>query len=190
MKPHVRVLGIDDSPFTFKEKDVVIIGAAVRLPNYLEGVLRTKVDMDGTDATDRLREMVRRSRYMENLAAILIDGIAVGGFNVIDIEALYTDLGIPVVTVTRDEPDIKSIEDVLKAKFSDWKKRLDLITGRDLHTVKTEHKPLYVQFVGTELSDVEELISKSTVLGALPEPIRIAHLIAAAIRTGESHGRA
>lgn len=186
----MRVLGIDDSPFTFKEKDVVVIGAAVRVPNYLEGVLKTKAEIDGTDATERLREMVVNSRYMENLAAVLVDGIAIGGFNVIDVEALYADLGIPIITITRDKPDIESIEEALKAKFSDWERRLDLITKMELHEVETEHKPLYVQFVGTELPDVEEIVSKSTVLGALPEPIRIAHLIATALRTGESHGRA
>lgn len=186
----MRVLGIDDSPFSFDEKDVVIIGAAVRLPNYLEGVLQTSSEVDGTDATDRIAEMVRRSRYMENLAAVLIDGIAVGGFNVIDIEALHDVIRIPVVTVTRDKPDIASIKEALKAKFSDWEGRLGLITRKELHKIETKHKPLYVQFTGTKIEEVEELISKSTVLGALPEPIRIAHLIAAGMRTGESHGRA
>lgn len=190
MKPHLRVLGIDDSPFSFKEEEVIVVGAAVRLPNYLEGVLKTTAKVDGKDATDRLREMIRRSRYMENLAAILIDGIAIGGFNVVDIDSLHADLGIPVATVTRKKPDLGSMEKVLKAKFPDWQKRLSLITRRELHRIETEHKPLYVQIVGMELPEIEKIIAKSTVLGALPEPIRMAHLIATAVRTGESHGRA
>lgn len=190
MKPHLRVLGIDDSAFSFSEKDVVVVGAVVRMPNYLEGVLKTTAEVDGTDATDRLQEMIGKSRYAENLAAILIDGIAVGGFNVIDIEALHENLGIPVATITRDDPDLKSMETALKAKFPDWKSRYDLIVRRELHMLETEHKPVYVQVVGEELGNIAEIISKSTVLGALPEPIRIAHLIATAIKTGESHGRA
>ncbi len=58
MKPHLRVLGLDDSAFSFDEKEVVVVGAVVRLPNYLEGVLKTTVEVDGTDATERLAEMI------------------------------------------------------------------------------------------------------------------------------------
>ncbi|MCK4443731.1 MAG: DUF99 family protein [Thermoplasmata archaeon] len=190
MKPHPRVLGIDDSAFSFEEDEVVVVGAVVRIPNYLEGVLKTTVEVDGTDATERLVEMIGGSRYVKNLALILIDGIALGGFNVIDIEVLHSELGIPVATVTRDEPDLESMETALKAKFSDWEKRYDLIVRTELNRVETEHKPVYVQVIGEELENVKNLIAKSTVLGALPEPVRMAHLIATAIKTGESHGRA
>jgi endonuclease V-like protein UPF0215 family len=190
MKPHLRVLGIDDSAFSFDEDEVVVVGVVVRLPNYLEGVLTTTSDVDGSDATDRLKEMIARSRYAENLAAILIDGIAVGGFNVIDIESLHADLGTPVATVTRDEPDLESMKTALKAKFPDWERRFGLITNAELHEVATQHKPLYVQVVGEDIEYIKEIITKSTVLGSLPEPIRMAHLIATAIKSGESHGRA
>jgi endonuclease V-like protein UPF0215 family len=190
MKPHVRVLGIDDSAFSFDEDDVVIVGAVVRMPNYLEGVLKTTAEVDGSDATERLVEMIGGSRYAENLAAIMIDGIAVGGFNVIDIRGLHEELGVPVATVTRDEPDLRSMQAALKAKFPDWERRYELIVCTELNRVETQHKPVYVQVVGEELVNIKELITRSTVLGALPEPIRIAHLIATAIKTGESHGRA
>ncbi len=190
MKPHLRVLGLDDSAFSFDEQEVVVVGAVVRLPNYLEGVLKTTVEVDGTDATERLAEMVGGSRYGENLAAIFIDGIALGGFNIIDIEALNSDLHTPIVTVTRDKPDLESMKTALKAKFEDWERRFELISKTELHEVETEHKPLYVQVVGEDLDIIKGIIAKSTVLGALPEPVRMAHLIATAMKTGESHGRA
>ena len=183
-------MGIDDSAFSFDEDEVVVVGAVVRMPNYLEGVLKTTADVDGSNATERLVEMIGGSRYAENLAAVMIDGIAVGGFNVIDIEALHEELGIPVATVTRDEPDLASMLTALKAKFTDWNKRYNLIVSTKLNRVETKHKPVYVQVVGEDLENIKDLIAKSTVLGALPEPIRIAHLIATAIKKGESHGRA
>jgi endonuclease V-like protein UPF0215 family len=190
MKPHVRVLGIDDSAFSFDEEEVVVVGAVVRLPSYLEGVLKTTVEVDGSDATERLIEMIGGSRYGENLAAVLIDGVALGGFNVIDIVSLHSRLGTPVVTVTRDRPDLESMKKAMKAKFQDWERKFEMISSTELHEVETEHKPLYVQAIGEDLQNVREIITKSTVLGALPEPIRMAHLIATAIKTGESHGRA
>lgn len=183
-------MGIDDSAFSFDEDEVVVVGAVVRMPNYLEGVLKTTADVDGSNATERLVEMIGGSRYAENIAAVMIDGIAVGGFNVIDIEALHEELGIPVATVTRDEPDLASMQTALKAKFADWNERYSLIVSTELNRVETKHKPVYVQVVGEDLENIKDLIAKSTVLGALPEPIRIAHLIATAIKKGESHGRA
>ena len=61
MKPHVRVLGIDDSPFKFGDEKALVVGALVRIPNYLESVMKTEVTVDGTDSTDQLVEMVVHS---------------------------------------------------------------------------------------------------------------------------------
>ena len=40
------------------------------------------------------------------------------------------------------------------------------------------------------LTEVQEALALTTVRGVLPEPLRVAHLIAAGIARGESHGRA
>ena len=41
MKKQVRVLGIDDSPFTFESKRALLVGVVARLPMYIEGIMRT-----------------------------------------------------------------------------------------------------------------------------------------------------
>ena len=56
--------------------------------------------------------------------------------------------------------------------------------------LKTAHNPIYVKFVGIELGDVKRIIKLATVQGALPEAVRVAHLIASGLVAGESHGRA
>jgi hypothetical protein len=47
-----------------------------------------------------------------------------------------------------------------------------------------------VQHVGIGFAELKSVIRKSTVRGALPEPIRVAHLIVTAFKRGESYGRA
>ncbi len=188
MKPQVRVMGIDDAPFSFEDQRVEVVGAMVRVPSYLEGILLSDVQVDGEDATERVCDMISRSRFKEGLALIMVDGVAFGGFNVVDIEAMYESLSIPVATVTKKQPDIQSMERALRARFSDWRERLEIIKRSTLHRVRTPHKPLYVHAVGMVMQDVKELIGRSTVRGALPEPLRIAHLIATAIKVGESKG--
>jgi len=190
MKPQSRVLGIDDAPFHFGDEGTAVVCAAVRLPQYLEGVMVGSVAVDGTDANDVLVRILRGSRYAEGLSLIFVDGVALGGFNVVDIDLLNRELGIPIVTVTRDQPDIPAMILALQKKFGDWERRAEIIRRKKLQRVSTGHKPIFVTSAGIATSELREAIEMSTVRGVLPEPIRIAHLIATAIAKGESHGRA
>ncbi len=190
MKPQSRVVGVDDSPFTFEEEQVILAGAVVRLPAYLEGVLVGTATVDGDDATERIAAMVGGSKFAEGASLVLLDGGAVGGFNVVDVDALAEALALPVATVTRRAPDMGAIETALKAKFEDWETRLERLTRHPLREVETSHNPLYVQCVGIEPQEAEWAIRRSTVRGVVPEPLRVAHLVATAVKRGESHGRA
>lgn len=188
MKPQVRVLGIDDAPFEFEDETVALVGVVVRLPAYVEGILVSQVTVDGADATETVVQMVGGSRFHEGLALVMTDGVAFGGFNVVDIRAIHEALAVPVATVTKKEPDMGAIETALRSRFADWERRLEIIQRSVPRRVDTPHKPLYVDSVGMPEGDVETLLRRSTVRGALPEPLRIAHLIATALKAGESKG--
>lgn len=190
MKDQVRVLGIDDGPFVFDQMDVPVVGALLRLPGYIEAVMRTSITVDGTDSTSVLVKMINSSRYKEQVKLVLIDGIALGGFNVIDIDELHKETGLPIATVTRERPDMERIERALRAHFSDWEDRWNTINRRALKSVSTNFNPLCVSSVGIDEEDLSQLIGACTVRGALPEPLRVAHLIATAIGRGESKGDA
>ncbi len=190
MKTKSRFLGIDDAPFRFDDEFVPVVGVVVQAPSYIEGVLTTLARVDGWDATDRIVSMVRGSRYRAGLSMILVDGTAVGGFNLVDVDALHEAAGVPVVTVTRRRPDVAAIETALKRRFDDWDVRLRLLKKHAIEPMPTRHTPLFVTYVGASRNEVREALALTTVRGALPEPLRIAHLIAAAIVRGESHGRA
>jgi hypothetical protein len=189
MKQQIRVLGIDDSPFKFKDERALVVGALVRVPNYLEGLMKTEVAVDGTDATAELLGMVTRSRYRDQIKAVMIDGIAVAGFNVIDVEALHASLKIPVITVTRDRPDFGKMEAALRKYFDDWKQRYELISKLELIEIGTEHKPVYACGPGLGRAEIEKLVRMTTIRGSIPEPLRIAHLVSTAMVRGESYGR-
>jgi len=190
MKPNVRILGIDDAPFRFGDAETEAVGVVVRAPSYVEGVMMTHVAVDGRDATARLAAMIGRSRYRDNLALVLLDGAALGGFNVVDIAALHAETGVPVATVTRDEPDAAAIERALRARFPDADERLAVLRRQKISKVATAHKPIYVSAAGIGMRELAEAIKLCTVRGAIPEPIRIAHIVATAVKKGESHGRA
>ena len=190
MKTKSRFLGIDDAPFRFSDESVPVVGVVVQAPSYIEGVLTTLVSVDGTDATERIGRMVRSSRYRAGLAMVLIDGTAVGGFNVIDVDSLHAGIDRPVVTVTRKKPDLGAMERALRRRFDDWEDRLRIIRRREVEPIRTSHGRVWVTYLGTSRSEVQEALALTTVRGVLPEPLRVAHLIAAGIMRGESRGRA
>ena len=190
MKPKSRFLGIDDGPFHFGDDEVPLVGVAVQAPAYIEAVLMGHAHVDGRDATERILGMIRSSRYREGLRMVFLNGIAVGGFNVIDLDALHDELDVPIATVTRRAPDLDAIRAALRRKFDDWEERWALIKDRRIEEVTTHHTPLHVTYVGASRADIVEAVALTTVRGALPEPLRLAHLVAAATVRGESHGRA
>ena len=190
VKSQIRVLGVDDGPFSFNDKYTLVVGVVMRGGSYLESVLSTRVSIDGLDSTHSLIEMINNSRYKDQIRTIMIDGIALGGFNVVDIEEIFRETSIPVITITRDKPDNEKIKVALKKNFADWEKRWGIISKFDLKCIKTKHNPIYVKHVGINDKEAEEIIRISTIRGVLPEPIRVAHLIASGIMRGESYGKA
>jgi endonuclease V-like protein UPF0215 family len=190
VKAQVRVLAVDDAPFRFDSEKVMVVGVVMRLPNYLEGVLRSECSVDGEDANQVLERMVAASRFKRQLKAVLIDGVALGGFNLVDIDSLHRAIDVPVITVTRDPPDLGRMESALRKHFPDWERRREVLTRKELLQVDTGHNPIYVSLAGIGYSEAEEIIKKSMVRGAVPEGLRVAHIIASGLAKGESKGKA
>jgi hypothetical protein len=146
--------------------------------------------VDGDDADDVILSMVNSSRFREQVRAIMIDGVALGGFNVVNIKTLSEALNAPVITVSRDQPDIGAIEKALKAHFPDWERRLSVIVQYDVREVKLPEGHAFISSVGIEDREADALVRRCTVRGCLPEPVRLAHHVATALVRGESKGKA
>ena len=190
MKRQIRILGIDDSPFTFNDKYSTVIGVVMRGGEYLECVLRDRVAIDGNEATAIIKRMIENTKHRQQLKLVMLDGVALGGFNIVNINELYGSTGLPVITITRDKPDFEKIKKALQNNFHDWKVRWEILKEGKLYTVKTSHNPIFVKCAGISIGEAEEIINLATIRGAIPEPIRVAHLIASGITRGESYGKA
>lgn len=190
IKPEIRILGIDDAPFTPHSREkVLIVGTVFRAGIWLDGVLSTHITVDGDDATEKIIEMVNFSRHKDQLGVIMLDGVTFGGFNVVDVQQIYELTGIPVIVVMRKIPDFKRIRRALK-RFSDYIKRWNriLIAGKVYLVQNSED--IFIQIQGISLEDAEKIVQLSSTRSSIPEPIRVAHLIASGVTTGESKGSA
>ncbi|MCL4347122.1 MAG: DUF99 family protein [Candidatus Thermoplasmatota archaeon] len=190
MKKHTRIAAFDDGKFTFREGTVPLVCIIARLPAYVEGAIVTKCTVDGMDATETVCAVIQKSRFREQIRAIMLDGIACGGFNVFDIDTIGDATALPVVCVTRRPPDITSIRAALSKHFDDWEYRYGLLTAHRSVQLKGKNWKLYATWRGMSEVDVRELIDSSIVRGNYPEALRQAHIFASALTSGESRGKA
>ncbi|MCK4714969.1 MAG: DUF99 family protein [Candidatus Aenigmarchaeota archaeon] len=177
---NVRVIGIDDSPFSRRQRECLLVGVVCRR-DVVEGVLSSWISVDGTDATDRIVGMVRYSRFAPQARCVMLNSIMVGGFNVVDIVRVGDELRVPVIAVTRKRPSRGAVEKALRKHFGDWRERMRLVrrAGR-VH----KHKKVYMQIAGIEPEGAKEIMDTYGI-----EPLRLANMIAGGVSTGESRGR-
>lgn len=179
------VIGFDDFPFERGHRGNVKIVGAVYLGRRLEGVLSAQIRRDGRNSTRVLTELIRKSKFYPSLQLIMLQGIALGGFNVVDIQALSQNLALPVLVVSRRKPNLKAIEAALgKVRGGQQKWRLVQKAGAIQHLAG-----VYVQCAGLTPKQAEQTIRRFAVHSRIPEPLRTAHLIAGGIATGQSRAR-
>ena len=185
-RSYSHVVGFDDAPFARDHRGDVPVVGAVFAGLRLEGVLSGKVRRDGTNAARHLAALVSRSKYAPQLQLVLLQGIALAGFNVVDLHELHERLAVPVMVVARKRPRLHKVRSALR-----------LIPGGERKWQIIERlgppEPLagvYVQRVGITKRDAERVIRRLAVHGSIPEPLRTAHLIAGGLTAGQSRGRA
>jgi len=63
IKKELRILGIDDGPFNkFRDKTVLVVATVFRGGSYIDGLLSTKVIIDGIDSTNKLIQIVKKNK--------------------------------------------------------------------------------------------------------------------------------
>jgi endonuclease V-like protein UPF0215 family len=182
-----NAVGFDDAPFAREHRGNVALVGAVCSRTRLDGVLVGRVRRDGANATARMLELIHGSQFEGHIRAVLLQGIAVAGFNVVDIHHLSTSLALPVVVVARRRPDFTAIARALQVAGGGWRRKWRLIERAG---PMEPCRGVYIQRAGIERRAAEALLEATTLHGKLPEPLRVAHLIAGGITTGVSRGRA
>lgn len=185
--PFSHVIGFDDSPFTHNHRGSVAVVGTVYAGLRLDGILGGRVQRDGANATRVLVQLVAQSKWAEHVQLIMLQGVALGGFNVVDAHALHKQLGVPVLIVARREPNMTVIKDTLLTHVRGGARKWSSIERLGpMEPVAN----VWVQRVGLSLADAGALIARLAIHGRIPEPLRVAHLIAGGVTTGQSRGRA
>lgn len=116
----------------------------------------------------------------------MLQGIALGGFNVVDIQRLHRLVGLPVLVVARKRPGLAAIRAALLGHVPGGARKWALIEKAG---PMEPAAGLWVQCAGLSITEAQAAIRSGAVQGKLPEPLRLAHLIAGGLVAGESRGR-
>ncbi len=188
IKKEYRIIGIDDGHFTKSGGQVLVVGTIFRGGQWMDGVVSTKVDVDGNDATEKLIALINSSKHAAQLKCIMLNGIAIGGFNVIDIQELSKKTKLPVIVMIRKTPDFKKIKSALE-KMGAIEKMDIIMRAGEIYNTQVKEGKVFFQIAGIKMEDAEKIIKISATRSFIPEPIRAAHIIASGVTIGESSKR-
>ena len=182
----IRVVGFDDAPFLRQSDEEVYLAGVVCALTRFEGMVWGQVQPDGWDATDTICQLLLGSKFLPQLHLVLFDGIGFGGFNIVDLPRLASRLQLPCVTVMRRYPNLEKMK-VAMGRLPHLEKRLDLLQRAGTIHV---YPPFFFQVCGEEPQIIAEVLTRLTDCGKVPEALRLAHLIGAAVVNGESGSQA
>ncbi len=184
MKPEIRVLGVDDGKFVpHSQSQARVVGIVFRGGYWLEGAMSTSISVDGFDATVNIAEMIESSPHYRQLRVVMLNGITFAGFNVVDIKELNDLTGLPIVAVTSKRPNMSEVKAALQ-NLPEYEKRWNaVLNAGDMFsaTTRSAKQKVYLEVVGVSKPIAIEVLRLTSTRSKIPEPLRVAHLVASAM---------
>lgn len=165
-------------------KRALIVGIVAR-EGKIEGILSSSVAVNGEDATKRITSMIAGSRFGEQAKIVALTGIAIAGLNVVDVPALEKALNANTIVFTRARPEPKKLVYALIA----FAKKSGTKVKERIALVRKQAKRKTFSVEGFHLQSTMEKHELSAFAAQTFEMLRIAHLVASGMETGESRGR-
>jgi endonuclease V-like protein UPF0215 family len=138
--------------------------------------------VDGDDATSRLAGMVKDSSHYGQLRILMTGDTIFAGTNVVDLPALAELTQLPVIAVSDSEPDMTRVEQALKHYSpKTWKDKLAALDRcGPIKEVESRpgRAPVFLQWAGLPFEKAVEVVRLAATRSRIPEPIRVAHIIA------------
>ena len=176
-KKGIRVLGLAES---FNQKDLSSnwSGIVMRRDLVVDGVSFGSSTIEGNDATNNIVNMWKKLDR-NDIGCIFLDGLVVSMYNIIEGRSICEITGLPVVAITFR--DSKGLEGSIRYHFctqsTDRIRRYNMLGDREPVLLKTGKK-IFIRYWGSSYEIVTTLLNSFTLQGSIPEPIRLAKLIA------------
>ncbi len=177
-KAGLRALGIAES-FRGRSRSI-LAGVVMRRDLVIDGVALGSVTVGGDDATNGVIGLFRRLERRD-VNFILLGGCVIAWFNIIDPARIWETLGLPVIVVTYE--DSEGLEEDIAHHFPGDLARLEAyrrLGRRRVLQLPTGYR-VYTRSWGIGEKDADLLCRAFTHEGRVPEPVRVARLVARAM---------
>ena len=182
----IRAIGFDDAPFQRHQTGKVNIAGIVCANTRFEGMVWGELQPDGWDATEIICDLLIDRKFLPQLHLVLLDGIGFGGFNLVNLPQLAHKLQLPCVTVMRRFPKMEKMKQAM-SRLPNYQQRLAILEqAGKIYT----YAPFFFQVAGEKPEIIAGALTRLTDRGKVPEALRLAHLVGAAVINGESSSQA
>jgi len=175
-KKGLRGLAIAES-FSQTSRKSILSGVVMRRDFIIDGFVFGNATISGDDATDEILKMYHKLSRPD-ISYLLISGIILSMYNIVDIKKIANELQIPVIAVTYD--DSEGIDDAIKHHFpNSFVEKIEKykkLGKREKITLKTTFD-IFVRIEGCTLKEATQLLNGITLQGDFPEPLRVAQLL-------------
>ncbi len=176
-KKGLRGLAIAES---FKPEGKVsrLAGVVMRRDLVIDGFVLGQCTIEGDDATDEILKMYSELGR-DDISFILISGIIISMYNIVDIKKICNKTKLPAIGVTyEDSPGInETIKQHFPNSYESKIEQYNKLGDRTVINIHTGHQ-LYLRVEGCSIKDSTKLLDAFTLQGAIPEPLRVAQLLA------------
>ena len=181
-KKAIRVLGVAES-FRVNEEYSTLAGIIMRSDLIVDGIAIGRLTVSGNDATRSVINLFREFRR-NDVNAIVISGSVLSLYNVLDISEIFKTLKIPTVALSfhKRKSDLRRN---VRAKFpsSVARDKLQLLEklGNSTRFKLNTGYSVFARSAGINELDSRKLLDKFTLQGSVPEPVRVARLLAKSV---------
>jgi endonuclease V-like protein UPF0215 family len=176
-KKGLRGLAIAES-FRQNLDKSILTGIVMRRDLIIDGFVFGSATIYGDDATDSILQMYENLKRPD-ISYLLISGLIISLYNIVDIKKISQFLKIPVIGVTYHESE--GIENSIKQHFPNSYeskiKKYQKLGNREKITLHTSCD-IFIRKEGCTTHDVKYLLDELTLNGSFPEPLRVAQLLA------------
>lgn len=185
-KKQIRAIGFDDAPFKRHQQSKVNIAGVICTNTRFEGMVWGAVEADGNDATEIICQLLLGKKFLPQLHLILLDGIGFGGFNLVDLPQLAERLKLPCVAMMRKLPNLEKMQRAMSSLPNYQERLIVLQQAGKIYAAA----PFFFQVCGEQPEVIAQALIQLTDRGKVPEALRLAHLVGAAVINGESSSQA
>ena len=174
-KRGLRALGIAES---FSGRTLsTMAGVVMRKDLRIDGVAITSLTVGGMDATCAVLGIIA-SLGRRDINVVMVSGSVVAWYNILDPEAIARESGLPLIVVTYEESE--GLEGDIIHHFPGDEDRLRAYRnlGERIPVQLKDGSQVFIRPAGLSTDDAARILRDFTRDGKVPEPVRVARLVA------------